>query len=246
MWESNDQTNAQKYGGLTPAQILVSLSLYLVGRLVYSLCFGVTASLNAPFTGIVSVAGQAAGAALVAIALWRLSALEIDVQHKWQMRWILAAAIVQLAVAFMVFVPGLTADTRVLLMVVLGDWLSLAALIVLCLCMRLFCQETGLRRSAMGWLQTTVFVCLAAVAAVVLDIVILSATGTRSPRPPMRPGWLIVAISVAAGPALAFLLNILQMRAEMIRKGAILPRFVVPIGAVNKVAPQAQGDADGS
>jgi hypothetical protein len=150
MWESNDQTNAQKYGGLTPAQILVSLSLYLVGRLVYSLCFGVTASLNAPFTGIVSVAGQAAGAALVAIALWRLSALEIDVQHKWQMRWILAAAIVQLAVAFMVFVPGLTADTRVLLMVVLGDWLSLAALIVLCLCMRLFCRGTR-HRDSLGY-----------------------------------------------------------------------------------------------
>jgi hypothetical protein len=96
--------------------------------------------------------------------------------------------------------------------------------IAFCICMRWFCQDTGLRRSARGWLKTTTVFCFAAVPMVISQLIMLSMvlhisrTGPSDAIP--ESWWILLLILSMAVPPLTFLLNILQMRREMRRREA--------------------------
>jgi hypothetical protein len=236
-----------RYGGIRPERTQQALFLILVGKLIYTAALGLSVASSPPNLAI-RLTGEPIGALLMAVGFWILNGIEIDQTHRLQMRFIFIASILQIFAAFSSFIPGLEADAKAIIVIMLVDWLALAAQLLFCGCMRGFCVETALRRSAIGWTRTLIVVAPAFFAQLALDLLVLSRNGTLLPSGPATQQdlkWVVpTGIFVIVVPPLAWLINVLQMRAEVLRKSSTLERVAVPVAGVSAPARKLDPEPD--
>jgi hypothetical protein len=213
------------FGGLTPQQIIRPLWLIFVGGVMFSLSFGVTIGSHGPDGWSLHLTDQPIGAALLAIGVWRLSRIDLGRDYAWLMRFILAVAILQIAASIADVFP-LPQDPVIDLARIFLAFTSIVASIGFCVCMRWFCQDTRLWRSAKGWLRAIiVFSCSSVPFALFNLLLLLVALQIVHVQRPASAGgswswWYLLLVPFIVGPPLALLLCILQMGREMGRRQA--------------------------
>lgn len=219
------------FGGLTSTQVLRPLWLVFAGGLIYWVTLGVVINSRGQNNWILHLSDQPIGALLIAVGVWRLGKVDIDREYMVLMRFILIVTILQVISTTATFFPVPRDPLIDLSRAVLG-LASTAALLGFCTAMRWFCQDLGLQRSARGWIKTTiVFACACVPLALFQFLGLLVVLKVAQVNPSSvnghnalgqdAAGWFLVSILLILAPALAFLLSILQMRGQMIRREAV-------------------------
>lgn len=211
------------FGGLTSAQVIRPLWIIFAGGLIYCVTFGILVASGSHNAFSVHLADQPIGAVLMALGVWQLGRVDIDREYMLLMRFILIVAILRIIATTADFFP-LPKDPLIDLVHAIFGLASTAAALAFCTAMRWFCQDVGLQRSAKGWLKTTIVFCCACVPLalfqsigllVVLKVVQLKSISDSSA---IASGWFPLVFLFILAPALAFLLSIMQMRGQMMRR----------------------------
>lgn len=216
------------FGAVTSRQVIRPLWFIFAGGLLCCITFGVTAILQDGNNWNLHLPNQPIGAALIAIGVWQLGRIDIDLDYTRLMHFIFVVAILQAVATTADFFPY-PKDPLIVLARIVINLASIVGAIGFCLCMRWFCLDMGLRRSAKKWMKTMVVICCScspiAFVQLYMLLVVLKAVESQ-PSATVQTGWpwfwwYLLVIALMVGPPVAFLLNILQMRREIERRATL-------------------------
>jgi hypothetical protein len=225
MLHSSDPSIRERYGGLAPGQILQSLWLILAGNIIYSIPYGFSLELHNPTTGPLRITPGPLGAVLIAVGVFMLARLEMELDYKRQIYVVLGIAVLRIAAALASYATKIGTDRTTIVAFVFFDFASLWAQMEICRCVRWFCQDTALKRSANDWLKTTAFHGCYLAAMGLFDVVILitlavvrhlHAPAGVNAQPMSTTAWYVLILPFAVAAWISFYRSVINTRDEII------------------------------